>query len=76
VIVSWQSYERTLPDHVRFYDTWGNKPGLGTYWKRKMHKARRRYWREMIDRGFWLDHIEPHPRRGLHYESMVSWRTW
>ena len=34
--------------------TWGNRPGLGRWWKRQMHKARRRYWQEMIERGFWL----------------------
>ena len=61
--MSWQSYERNLPDYVRFTQTWGNKPGLGSYWKRQMQKARRRYWREMIQRRFWR-------------EIGVNWSEW
>lgn len=51
--MSWYSYSKDLPDHVRFTQTWGNKPGIGKYWKTKLHKARRRYWREMIQSEFW-----------------------
>jgi hypothetical protein len=69
-------YFDQLPAHVTFTETWGNKPGLGSWWKRALHKARRRYWREMIARGFWLDKVEPHPREPVRYESEVNWRCW
>jgi len=74
--MSWASYERRLPEHVHFTQTWGNKPGLGRYWKREMHQARRRYWREMIRRGYWCGTVAPHPRTPARYEREVNWRTW
>jgi len=48
--------------------TWGKKSGSGKYWKRCLHKARRREIRSVL-RG------ETHPRTAHHYESMCNWKA-
>lgn len=43
-------------------------PHIGKWWKRKLHKARRRWYKERL-----------HGRRGKEptaYESEVNWKTW
>lgn len=54
--------------------TWGS-PGLGRYCKRQLSKARRRYWKEMVERQYWLDGVEPHPRTPLRWESECNWKA-
>jgi len=75
--VSWASYERRLPEYVNYAATWGNRRGRGRYHKRQLQRARRRYWRELVQRGFWRAEggVEPHPRSPANYESEVNRRA-
>lgn len=48
--------------------SWGNRRGQGRFWKKALHRARRRYWRDKL-RGA----RHPHYPAGL--ESTVNWRN-
>ena len=50
---------RDTSAHTSWYS-----PGAGKYWKRQLHKARRRYWKD-----------ERHMRGLARYESTVNWRN-
>ena len=63
-------YFERLPWYLNFTSTWGNKPGFGKYWKRQLHKARRRYWKALHRHG------KTHPRTPTHYEAEVNWKGW
>lgn len=60
--IQWKAQVRSYVKQVG----WGNVPGRGRYWKRQLHRARRRYWKDRLAgrRG-----KDPAP-----YESTVSWR--
>ena len=61
-------YISELPGYVRITQTWGNKAGLGRWWKRLLSKARRRAARAEINGK---------RARGLAgKESEVNWRGW
>ena len=61
-------YFSELPRYVHFTQTWGNKRGMGRYWKRQLSKARRRASKAEID---------GRKVRGLAgIESEVNWKGW
>ena len=57
-----------------YQQVWG-KEGRGRYYKRALSKARRRHSRELIQRQFWLDGVQPHPRTPHRYESFCNWKA-
>lgn len=49
--------------------------GIGKYFKRQLHKARRKHSEEMIK--VQLEEIEREHERGLpHWERESNWKTW
>lgn len=66
-------YFAELPDHVRFTQTWGNKPGLGRYWKRLLSKGRRRFAKRLCREG---ERAYGHMRGLPGIEREVNWKTW
>jgi len=56
------------PSHVSFTQTWGNKPRLGRWFKRRLSKARRRYIKQLLWYG--------RGKEPTSIESEVSWKGW
>lgn len=61
-------YFKKLPWYVSFTQTWGNKRGMGRFWKRQLSKARRRYAKNLLKYGRGKEPV------GL--ESEVNWKGW
>lgn len=61
-------FDELAKRHITFMETWGNKIGIGRYYKRRLSKARRRYAKDLIKFGRGK---EP---TGL--ESEINWRGW
>jgi hypothetical protein len=65
--------ERTQDYHIRFTKTWGNNPGVGKFYKRRMHKSRRRAWKQ----GRWERDEKFSGYRGqTGDEGECNWRGW
>jgi len=60
--------DERLKGYISFTQTWGNKEGIGRYWKRILSKARRRYAKAELrgERG----------KEPVGLESTVNWKSW
>jgi hypothetical protein len=61
-------YFEEQPWWINFTHTWGNKPHLGRWYKRRLSKARRRYIRTLIRLG--------RAKEPIGLEREVNWRGW
>jgi hypothetical protein len=66
-------FDEYKPDYVSFHRTWGNKTGLGRWYKHHLSKARRRFGRNLCRFGeaAWR-HMGSLP----YWEGMVNWKGW
>lgn len=62
--MNWKQNGKLLPWWITITQTWGSKSGNGRYWKRRLSKARRRYWKDTHKRGL------------MSIESTCNWKGW
>lgn len=65
---TWKELGKRISPYATYFGQWGG-PGDGKFWKRKMHKARRRAWKDEYLRG--RTHF-----RGMGVEGEVNWKGW
>lgn len=66
-------YFDSLPWYVGPCRTWGNKPGLGRWYKRRLSKLRRKWGRLFCSTG---EDAYRHTGGLLNWERECHWKGW